>query len=116
LSSHLENGAQHKVTGYFPSVTGFSKAPKNDKADTNLEYDLDTNNCTDRVMDMAGLAGVILPDATGKWRGGGEGSPGPLGQELASQPGSTVLSQSQSQGGDSSKKTMCLDGYCYRSN
>lgn len=77
----------------------------NDKADTNLQYDLNTNNCIDWVMDTAGLAGVTLPDATGTWPDGSGESPGPLGQELSGQPGATVQQQngngSSSSGGSS---------------
>ena len=96
-SNHSWNVKQeYKITDdqYNAVQTSIS----NDKADTNLQYNLNTNNCTDWVMDTAGVAGVTLPDATGTWPQGGGESPGPLGQELASQPGATV----QQQNGDGS--------------
>ena len=62
-SNHSWNVKQeYKITDdqYNAVLTSIS----NDKADPNLQYNLNTNNCTDWVMDTAGIAGVTLPDAT----------------------------------------------------
>ncbi len=98
-SNHSWNVKQeYKITD--DQYNAVQQSISNDKGDTNLQYDLDTNNCTDWVMDTAAIAGVTLPDATGTWPGGGGESPGPLGQEVAAQPGATVQ-QPKKDGGSS---------------
>lgn len=115
-ASHPWNVKQeYKITD--DQYSAVQQSISTDKADTNLKYDLNTNNCTDWVMDTAGLAGVTLPDATGVWPGGGGESPGPLGQELLVQPGATVNQQNNTSSGSSSQTctTNCsADGVCQR--
>lgn len=53
-----------------------------DTENYNLNYDLNTNNCTDYVIQTAGLAGITLPDPQSTWPGGGGSNPGAFGQEL----------------------------------
>lgn len=53
-----------------------------DATNYNLNYDLDTNNCTDYVIQAAGLAGITLPDPQSSWPNGGGSNPGAFGQAL----------------------------------
>jgi hypothetical protein len=111
-SNHAWNVKQeYKITD--DQYNAVQQSITNDKADTNLQYNLNTNNCTDWVMDTAGLAGVTLPDATGTWPDGGGESPGPLGQALAGGAGATVNQQngdgSSGSGGSSGNKANAND-------
>jgi hypothetical protein len=100
-SNHSWNVKQeYKITD--DQYNAVQQSISTDKADTNLQYDLNTNNCTDWVMDTAGKAGVTLPDATGTWPDGGGQSPGPLGQELKQQPGATVQEPKKDDGSSGS--------------
>jgi len=45
-------------------------------------YNLDTYNCTDFGIGVAGAAGQTLPDTRGTWLGGGGSNPGNLGQDI----------------------------------
>ena len=68
-SNHSWNVKQeYKITD--DQYNAVQQSISNDKADTGLQYDLNTNNCTDWVMDTAAIGGVTLPDATGTWPGG----------------------------------------------
>lgn len=42
-------------------------------------YNLNTYNCTDFAIDIGNIAGLNLPQANGKWPGGGGSNPGTLG-------------------------------------
>jgi len=54
-----------------------------DAANYDINYNLDSNNCTDYALQMAALTGLILPDPQSTWPGGGEGSnPGAFGQAI----------------------------------
>jgi RHS repeat-associated protein len=100
-SNHSWNVKQeYKITD--DQYNAVQQSISTDKGDTNLQYDLNTNNCTDWVMDTAGKAGITLPDATGTWPDGGGQSPGPLGQELKQQPGATVQEPKKDQGSSGS--------------
>ena len=48
-------------------------------------YNLNSNNCTDFGMKVAGKAGITLPSAYGSWPGGGGDNPGKLGQIVRNQ-------------------------------
>ncbi len=45
-------------------------------------YDLNTNNCTDYVLEVATISGVTLPDPQGTWLNGGGSNPGAFGQAI----------------------------------
>lgn len=45
-------------------------------------YDLNTNNCTDFVLDVTKLAGKTFPDPQSTWLGGGGSNPGAFGQAV----------------------------------
>lgn len=47
-----------------------------------LNYDLNTNNCTDYVLDAAQLSSILLPDPQSNWTNGGGSNPGAFGEAL----------------------------------
>ncbi|MCS3533062.1 DUF6443 domain-containing protein [Chryseobacterium sp. JUb7] len=63
----------------FNNVLDFVESKKNTK------YDLNTNNCTDFVINAAGSAGINLPKTKGTWPNGGGSNPGDLGQDMRDQ-------------------------------
>lgn len=54
----------------------------NDATNYNSNYDLNSNNCTDFVLDSAGLSGLNLPDPQGNWPNGSGSNPGAFGESL----------------------------------
>ena len=54
----------------------------NDAKNYNLNYNLNSNNCTDYVIQAAELAGITLPDPQSTWPKGGGSNPGAFGQSL----------------------------------
>lgn len=55
-----------------------------DARNYNINYDLNTNNCTDYVIQIAQLAGIVLPDPQSTWTNGGGSNPGAFGQAIRS--------------------------------
>lgn len=53
-----------------------------DARNYNINYDLNTNNCTDYVIQTAQLAGIALPDPQSTWTNGGGSNPGAFGQAI----------------------------------
>jgi len=45
-------------------------------------YDLNSNNCTDYVLGIAGSSGLFLPDPQSTWPNGGGSNPGAFGEAL----------------------------------
>lgn len=54
----------------------------NTTIDGGILYDLNTFNCADFAIEMAGACSVFLPDTRGEWPGGGGSNPGDLGEDL----------------------------------
>jgi hypothetical protein len=48
----------------------------------NIQYDLNTNNCSDFAQQIASSGGLQLPNTNGSWPGGGGTNPGNLGQDI----------------------------------
>ncbi|WP_336719081.1 RHS repeat-associated core domain-containing protein [Chryseobacterium mucoviscidosis] len=63
----------------FNNVLDFVESKKNTK------YDLNTNNCTDFVINAASSAGINLPKTKGTWPNGEGSNPGDLGQDMRQQ-------------------------------
>lgn len=53
-----------------------------DAASYTINYDLNYNNCTDYVIQAAGLSGISLPDPQSNWLRGGGSNPGAFGQAI----------------------------------
>ena len=65
------------------SVNGPSLLNIVEDAETySINYDLNSNNCTDYVLDVAALACITLPDPQGTWPNGQGSNPGAFGQAL----------------------------------
>lgn len=54
----------------------------NDAEQYNMNYNLNTNNCTDFVIQAAALCGVSLPDPQGSWPGGSGSNPRAFGEAI----------------------------------
>ncbi|MGE8525340.1 hypothetical protein [Chryseobacterium rhizosphaerae] len=63
----------------FNDMLDFVESKKNTK------YDLNTNNCTDFVINAVAVAGVKLPKTKGSFKGFSGTSPGNLGEDLREQ-------------------------------
>ncbi|WP_418124385.1 hypothetical protein ACNFU2_06960 [Chryseobacterium sp. PTM-20240506] len=63
----------------FNDILDFVESKKNTK------YDLNTNNCTDFVINCAAAGGINLPRTKGTWPNGGGTNPGDLGEDLRKQ-------------------------------
>lgn len=63
----------------FNDILNFVESKKNTR------YDLNINNCTDFVINVAAVAGIKLPRTKGTWPNGGGVNPGDLGQDLRKQ-------------------------------
>ncbi len=48
----------------------------------NFQYDLDTNNCTDFIINISNECGLGIPDCFGNWPLGGGSNPGAFGQYI----------------------------------
>jgi hypothetical protein len=49
---------------------------------SNVVYDLNSNNCTNFVLNALAAAGIHLPRTQGTWAGGGGLNPGDLGEDI----------------------------------
>lgn len=50
--------------------------------ESGFNYNLNTFNCTDFVIQVSNLAGLYLPESESTWSGGGGSNPGLLGQNI----------------------------------
>lgn len=63
----------------FNDILNFVESKKNTK------YDLNTNNCSDFVINLAGVAGIKLPKTKSSFSGFSGTNPGNLGEDLRKQ-------------------------------
>lgn len=54
----------------------------NDAENYNINYNLDSNNCTDYAIQAAGLVGINLPDPQSNWPNGSGSNPGAFGEAI----------------------------------
>ncbi|CAM1360641.1 hypothetical protein [Tenacibaculum xiamenense] len=47
-----------------------------------MNYNLNSNNCTDFAIQVATLCGINLPDPQGSWSGGSGSTPGAFGEAI----------------------------------
>ncbi len=73
------------VQSWAISEKKFNNALNFVESDKNTKYDLNTNNCTDFVINTAAAAGINLPKTKGTWPNGGGSNPGDLGQDVRKQ-------------------------------
>ncbi|RBW59158.1 hypothetical protein DS884_05255 [Tenacibaculum sp. E3R01] len=79
----------------------------NDANNYTSNYDLNTNNCTDFVIQTAGLCGVNLPDPQSSWLNGGGSNPGAFGQALRNMNLPSGMTRNTSGGSANSNNGKC---------
>ncbi|MBC8753947.1 hypothetical protein H2O64_04645 [Kordia sp. YSTF-M3] len=75
-------------------------------------YDLNTNNCTDYVIQTVQLMGITLPDPQRSWTGGGGSNPGAFGQALRNMALSPGMTRNTNNGGADSENANANSGDC----